>query len=116
MTTETEGKFRRWALRHGVGALPCRSAHGFPAKRVYGYFCAMLHNVFEWYKHDGLGKEEQTRRLPTVVQRDFAVVACIFDRQKRAKTAQRAPKRRRFRVRRKISPPDLGDLIRVARL
>ncbi len=77
MTTETEGKFRRWALRHGVGALPCRSAHGFPAKRVYGYFCAMLHNVFEWYKHDGLGKEEQTRRLPTAVPRDFAVAARV---------------------------------------
>jgi hypothetical protein len=60
-----------------VGALPCRGAHGFPANRVYGYFCAMLHNIFAWYKHECLGTEEQTLRLPTVVQRDFAVAARV---------------------------------------
>ena len=59
------------------GALPCRGEHGFPANRVYGYFCAMLHNVFEWYKHDCLGKEEMPLRLPTIVQRDFAVAARV---------------------------------------
>ena len=59
------------------GALPCRGAHGFPANRVYGYFCAMLHNVFEWYKHDCLDKEDVTLRLPTLVQRDFAVAARV---------------------------------------
>lgn len=59
------------------GALPCRGAHGFPANCAYGYFCAMIHNIFEWYKHDCLGKEEQTLRLPTVVQRDFAVAARV---------------------------------------
>jgi hypothetical protein len=60
-----------------LGALPCRGAYGFPANRVYGYLCAMLHNVVEWYKHDCLAREEQTLRLPTIVQRDFAVAARV---------------------------------------
>ena len=60
-----------------VGALPCRGAQGLPANRVYGYLCAMLHNVFEWHKLDCFGKEEMPLRLPTIVQRDFAVAARV---------------------------------------
>lgn len=60
-----------------LGALPCRGEHGLPANRVYAYLCAMLHNVFEWYKHDCLGKEQMPLRLPTIVQRDFAVPARV---------------------------------------
>ena len=60
-----------------IGALPCRGEHGLPANRVYGYLCAMLHNVAEWYKHDCLGKEDMPLRLPTIVQRDFTVAARV---------------------------------------
>ncbi|MCY3018322.1 MAG: IS1380 family transposase [Planctomycetota bacterium] len=60
-----------------LGALPCRGAYGLPANCAYGYLAAMLHNVFEWYKHDCLGKEQMPLRLPTIVQRDFAVAARV---------------------------------------
>lgn len=60
-----------------LGALPCRGEHGLPANRVYGYLCAMLHNMVEWYKHECLGKEDMPLRLPTIVQRDFAVAARV---------------------------------------
>lgn len=60
-----------------LGALPCRGTHGLPANRVYGYLCAMLHNMVEWYKHECLSKEDMPLRLPTIVQRDFAVAARV---------------------------------------
>jgi hypothetical protein len=60
-----------------LGALPCRGAHGLAANRVYAYLCALLHNVAEWYKLDCLGKEQMPLRLPTIVQRDFAVAARV---------------------------------------
>ena len=44
---------------------------------MYGYLCAMLHNVVEWYKHDCLDKDDMPLRLPTIIQRDFALAARV---------------------------------------
>ena len=117
-----------------LGALPCRGEHGFPANRVYGYLCAMPHHVAEWYKYDCLGNDEQTLRLPTIVQRDFTIAArgparaspgsfgmprrgCFVNarqalRFSAAENAQKTPGstqgRRRLRTRRKISRRNWG--------
>ena len=60
-----------------IGALPCRGAHGLEPNRVYGYLCALLHNMFEWYKHDCLPHEDQPLRLPTIVRRDMLLAARV---------------------------------------
>lgn len=63
-----------------IGALPCRGADGLPANRVYTCFCALLHNLHEWYKHDCLPPEDTAMRLPTFMQRDRARAARDADR------------------------------------
>lgn len=60
-----------------IGALPCRGAYGLEASRVYGYLCALLHNMFEWYKPDCLPHEDQPLRLRTIVYRDMLLAARV---------------------------------------
>lgn len=77
---------RQGASEHGnerlkndvcLGALPCRGEHGLAPNRVFAYLCALLHNLFEWYKHDCLPREDQPLRLPTIVQRDMRIAARV---------------------------------------
>ncbi len=60
-----------------IGALPCRGEHGFDPNRVFAWLCALLHNLAEWYKHDCLPTDDRPLRLPTIVQRDFALAARV---------------------------------------
>lgn len=77
---------RQGASEHGnerlkndvcLGALPCRGEHGLAPNCVFAYLCALLHNLFEWYKHDCLLREDQPLRLPTIVQRDMRIAARV---------------------------------------
>lgn len=110
---------RQGASEHGndhlkndvaIGALPCRGEDGLPANRVYTYFCALLHNLYEWYKHDCLPPEDKPMRLPTFIQRDLALAARVtltahtltITLANYACAAAEALQRRLDRIRRKI--------------
>jgi len=60
-----------------MGALPCRGDYGLEANRVFAYVCALLHNMFEWYKRECLPAEDQALRLTTLARHDMQIAARV---------------------------------------
>ena len=74
---ESEHGNQRLKSEFHIGSLPFRGKDGLLPNRAFCYLCAMLHNVFEFYKYECLPKIDWGKKLPTIRNEKIKIPAKI---------------------------------------